>query len=997
MLRIFIFGIFTANLFINTLALAGSEKYEVELEKYAKQTKVISGGYRSGNRVFLQVGGHTFFDYDAKRIELAGIYVVAIYNNKVLLQHHYNTYQIAGASLGFGRDINNLPDGTFVVVVAKDEPTKLFDEDGQKALYQIGAEKGLLNQEFRTSYLCMGIKGLAQGKAIEKVGMEELKYIGPKVNEPIEFTFPEKKTPHQVSREPGKHEGLMFGDTEVIYYIPKNFNPVTAKYLFVIHGAGDWHRPGALTRIDQFRNIADIENLVVIAPAFDCIFNWPIDRRRDLDKNWKFKDPRIIKDRYLWGFVMLLNNFNEHRTDLKLIEIFDFFNQKLMKREKFYLDGHSGGGQFVARFVLLHPELIEKAAICSAGSFGFPRRDIDYPYGLKLDNLEKTFGPQIQADDFKLNDDQINQKLNQMLDLKIFIIAGEKETVQEDRPERDWQGKSTLEKAQNFYKAMRQEDKRLKQNGIRSSAKAYPFELHIIPNTGHDSHATAAKANKLLFPVNKKRSLNNVDENTPYLQANATNIASPPINAPSSSDRYLDVLKKYAKRTKAISGGFIHGNQVLIRVDDYTFYNSIPPGPTTAGLYVVAIFNNEVLLKGHYNTFFSPKASKSFAQEIHKLPYGTFVVVAAKDEPTRLFEEKGQNALYSIGAKKGLLNQESRTSYLCLGVKGLRRGQAIEEVEMKLLEHIGSDADKPVKFTFPNKKEPKVRAGLFKIYDPSVGEKETWSINDHCFMRGKDGTWHMFGITGIPRSPISGKVFAHATAESLTQVPWDKKPFALKADSKSKEVLLWAPHIIYHNETYYMYYCAGDKDPTKYKIHLAISKDLEKWQRHPENPMIVDGFHARDPLVIKVGDEWVMYYTATSSPTGGNYVVACQTSRDLIHWSNRKTVFRDPAKGTGGGPTESPFVVRRGEYYYLFIGPRGGYVGTDVFRSRNPFKWDLKNKVGHIKAHAAEVIRDVDGKWYVSHCGIGQGGVYLAPLYWNDGLNYTNTSLPIPK
>ena len=471
------------------------------------------------------------------------------------------------------------------------------------------------------------------------------------------------------------------------------------------------------------------------------------------------------------------------------------------------------------------------------------------------------------------------------------------------------------------------------------------------------------------------------------------------INTPAlaASAKYEAELKNYAKRTKAISGGFIHGNQVLIRVDDYTFYNNIPPGPTTAGLYVVAIFNNEVLLKGHYNTFFSPKASKSFAQEIHKLPYGTFVVIAAKDEPTRLFEKKGQNALYSIGAKKGLLNQESRTSYLCLGVKGLRRGQAIEEVGMKLLEHIGSDADKPVKFTFPNEKEPKVRAGLFKIYDPSVGEKETWSINDHCFMRGKDGTWHMFGITGIPRSPISGKVFAHATAESLTQVPWDKKPFALKADSKSKEVLLWAPHVILHNGTYHMYYCAGDADPTKYKIHLAISKDLEKWQRHPENPMIVDGFHARDPFVIKVGDEWVMYYTATSSPTGGNYVVACQTSRDLIHWSNRKTVFRDPAKGTGGGPTESPFVVRRGEYYYLFIGPRGGYVGTDVFRSGSPLKWDLKSKVGHIKAHAAEVIRDVDGKWYVSHCGVGQGGVYLAPLYWNDSLDDDDTSMPIPK
>lgn len=31
----------------------------------------------------------------------------------------------------------------------------------------------------------------------------------------------------------------------------------------------------------------------------------------------------------------------------------------------------------------------------------------------------------------------------------------------------------------------------------------------------------------------------------------------------------------------------------------------------------------------------------------------------------------------------------------------------------------------------------------------------------------------------------------------------------------------------------------------------------------------------------------------------------------------------------------------------------------------------------------AEVIRD-GGDWFVSHCGWGQGGVYLAPLSWSE-------------
>lgn len=282
----------------------------------------------------------------------------------------------------------------------------------------------------------------------------------------------------------------------------------------------------------------------------------------------------------------------------------------------------------------------------------------------------------------------------------------------------------------------------------------------------------------------------------------------------------------------------------------------------------------------------------------------------------------------------------------------------------------------------------RVQAGpFFKIYDPSAGEPQQWYINDHCFIRGEDGTWHLFGITHPePADPLDEKQFAHATADSLTQRMWVKQPMALEADWKRyREAHLWAPHVIHHDDLYYMYYCAGgDPDHAHYRIYLATSKDLWTWERHPENPMFVDGYDARDPMVLRVGDQWVMYYTATSRPEGGNHIVAYRTSKDLIHWSERGTAFTDPTVGTVGGPTESPFVVQRGEYYYLFIGPRGGYVGTDVFVSRDPFHWELKDQVGHIAAHAAEVVQDVDGKWYVSSAGWGQGGVYLAELEWVD-------------
>jgi beta-fructofuranosidase len=294
-----------------------------------------------------------------------------------------------------------------------------------------------------------------------------------------------------------------------------------------------------------------------------------------------------------------------------------------------------------------------------------------------------------------------------------------------------------------------------------------------------------------------------------------------------------------------------------------------------------------------------------------------------------------------------------------------------------------------------------VTAGDFvKIYDLGAGEKnERWHINDHSFVF--DGErWNVFGIMfSDPATPASEQFLFHATAANLPQQPWDRQPHALAVAKEPpwEEVHLWAPHIIRHDGLYYMFYCAGDKDHSKYKIHLATSKDLKTWQRHPKNPMVVDGFDGRDPFILRHGNEWLMYYTATSAPQGGNHVVACVRSDDLVSWRDKKVVFTDPEKGDFAGPTESPFVVRRGNRYYLFIGPRPDYNGTDVFVSDDPFGWRLEDKVGDIAAHAAEVVRETDGKWYVSRCGWKEGGLYLAPLCWHDGLDEAETNLPVPQ
>jgi Glycosyl hydrolases family 32 N-terminal domain len=274
-----------------------------------------------------------------------------------------------------------------------------------------------------------------------------------------------------------------------------------------------------------------------------------------------------------------------------------------------------------------------------------------------------------------------------------------------------------------------------------------------------------------------------------------------------------------------------------------------------------------------------------------------------------------------------------------------------------------------------------VAAGAFeRIYDPSVGETSPWYINDHTFVRapGKN-KWHLFGITHAePAAPLDEDFFAHATAPRLSG-PWSKRDPVLQVDASQGEEHVWAPYVVRHKGLYWMFYSGGDVDHTRYRMQLATSRDLKTWTRYRGNPLFQDGFDARDPMLKRIHGRWVMYYTANERPDGGHHIVAYRTSRDLIHWSSRRTAYSDPAEGTFGGPTESPFVVRRGRDYYLFICCTGSYTGTKVLRSRDPLHFDPEAVVGRIDSHAAEVVRD-RGRWYISAAGWGYGGVSLAPL-----------------
>lgn len=286
----------------------------------------------------------------------------------------------------------------------------------------------------------------------------------------------------------------------------------------------------------------------------------------------------------------------------------------------------------------------------------------------------------------------------------------------------------------------------------------------------------------------------------------------------------------------------------------------------------------------------------------------------------------------------------------------------------------------------------KVFAGEFeKIYDPSFEEKTSWYINDHCLIYGKD-EWHLFGIIHEePCDPLNEKCCAHSICDTLTGTYRKQMPFPIVADPNRGEAHFWAPHVIEANEVYYMFWCAGSlSDHMTYQIKVSTSLDLYHWEHNSSsNPIVIDGYDARDPMVVKIGGKWILYYTATSSPNYGNHVVKCVESEDLINWGNPRTVFTDPSVGDVGGPCESPFVVYEQEKYYLFICQRDGcYDKTAIYESEDPFHFVLDRCVGDIPAHAAEVVKDGDGKYYVTRAGWGRGGVYIAPLFFDSSSRF---------
>lgn len=267
-------------------------------------------------------------------------------------------------------------------------------------------------------------------------------------------------------------------------------------------------------------------------------------------------------------------------------------------------------------------------------------------------------------------------------------------------------------------------------------------------------------------------------------------------------------------------------------------------------------------------------------------------------------------------------------------------------------------------------------------------------VNDHTIIRAHDGRWHLYGCAQLSKTvnPEMERYLAHGSTSSLAEPMTEHRPVI---DHGTRA---WAPGAIRRGDEYFMYY---GPSPTS----MARSIDASHWMGN-EIQMVgtpLDAAH-RDHMIVQLDDEtWLMYAVGIRKGRG---CVSVHVSNDLRQWR-----FVQYALTTGPqaplsppwGAVESPFVLRIGASWYLFITytdcRKENYHQTLVFRSGSPYDFGVFNgepagsspngPITQLQAHAPEILFDpATQSWFITTCGWcgfdapHDGCVSIAPLSW---------------
>ncbi|UOY04947.1 hypothetical protein L0P88_13400 [Muricauda sp. SCSIO 64092] len=337
--------------------------------------------------------------------------------------------------------------------------------------------------------------------------------------------------------------------------------------------------------------------------------------------------------------------------------------------------------------------------------------------------------------------------------------------------------------------------------------------------------------------------------------------------------------------------------------------------------------------------------------------------------------------------------------------------------------------------------EPQLVGPWKKLYHP---QNATY-MNDHTVYRHTNGSWHVIGIGNqLPTKGFSNPwtmevQFTHGSSKELLGDYTDHEPISrhpnLDKDKTYDELKsqpkdhypAWAPHAIRYNGECWLFYAPQN-------FFIEKSKDMSNWEivNHYANKLPVKnpyelekfdfrngGADIRDYMILRIDKEtWLLYHTGIEKGTGVASITVYESKNGLANWKyvGEAMTFRG-IKTKPWSSGESPFVFKRGNYFYLSLthtSGEAGYHQTWMFRSKDPYYFgnyggihDQTSKkncdfVTGFGAHAPEIIYEPDAnKWYMTTCGwswdrvkkpeAASGGVAIAEIEWKKtGATLTN-------
>jgi poly(3-hydroxybutyrate) depolymerase len=216
---------------------------------------------------------------------------------------------------------------------------------------------------------------------------------------------------------------------------------------------------------------AQERGVILIAPAFD-------------DANFGSKSG----NQALGGYRSLLGrNIGADEFVLRVVERYQSAFGSTDAR--FYLYGHSAGGQFVARFIVKHPGRVKGAVISAAATYPHPNLDVPWPYG--LGEPQATVQWRDPDGETALDFAPCPEDYLAAARLPVTVVVGLNDL--EWQPDRTGQrGNQRVAIARNWVQDM---NRFAAQHGVESKIR-----LELIPNLGHSSIGLLPYSQGALLP-----------------------------------------------------------------------------------------------------------------------------------------------------------------------------------------------------------------------------------------------------------------------------------------------------------------------------------------------------------------------------------------------------------------------------------------------------------------------------------------------------------------